>query len=121
MCMKDLYFVEKKKIEYKNILNELTNIDTEHYTIDEAYIENGTVFVHGRFKSGIASAGDYQVFPAKYRPRALINGTHGCSYSTANVTKVNYVRVEANGIFSVWLSDLNAREHFNIQYPLKID
>lgn len=119
--MKDLYFLNKKKIEYKSILNELTNIDTDLYTLDEAYIENGTVFIHGRFKTEVTDAKDYQVFPIKYRPRTLINGTLGCSWEMSDIYKIGYVRVGADGILGVWIDNLVGRERFNIQYPLKVE
>ena len=101
-------------------MNELTNIDTDCYTLDEAYIENGIVFIHGRFKSEITGAKDYQVFPVKYCPRTLINGTFGCSWAIDDIYKIEYVRVDRDGILGVWINNLAGREHFNIQYPLKV-
>ena len=128
--MKDYYLLNKKKIEYKSILKELTNVETKYYTIyadtdvytiNDAYIENGIIFLKGYFKTGIYTEKKYIVFPEKYKPRTLVNGTFCCSWTMDDISKIGYVRVDTDGTLGVWIDKLVGNEYFNIQYPLKVE
>ena len=104
----------------KSILKELTNVETEYYTIYDAWIENGSVYIHGTIKANVNGEKYYNLLPNKYSPREIIYASYGCSNSIDNITRIGYIRIESNGQLSLWLQNANAREHFTFVYPLKV-
>lgn len=43
--------VTKDYLKKKDFLTELSNIETSYYSITNAFIENGVVYIKGTFKS----------------------------------------------------------------------
>ena len=119
--MKDLYFVSKDYLKYRNILNELTNRETDYYSITNAFVENGIVFIKGIVKKGVAGWKDFSVLPNKYAPREVTMGSWCVSGSMNNILKIGTIRADTSGNISLWFNNLESTEHFSIQYPLKVE
>lgn len=119
--MKDMYFVNKEYLKYQNILNELTNRETDYYSITNAFVENGTVFIKGIVKTGASGWKDFQVLPNKYTPREVTMGSWCVSGSMNDILKIGTIRVDTSGNISLWLNNVESTEHFSIQYPLKVE
>ena len=119
--MKDMYFVNKEYLKYRNILNELTNRETDYYSITNAFVENGIVFIKGIVKTGVVGFKDFSALPNKYAPREVVMGNWGVSGSMNDILKIATVRADTHGNISLWLNNLESTEYFSIQYPLKVE
>ena len=119
--MKDMYFVNKDYLKYRNILNELTNRETDYYGITNAFIENGIVFIKGTVKTKAVGWKEFSVLPSKYAPRETAMGSWCVSGSMNDILKIGTIRAEKNGTISLWLNNVESTEHFSIQYPLKVE
>ena len=118
--MKDMYFVNKDYLKYRNILKELTNKETDYYSITNAFVENGIVFIKGIVKKGVAGWKDFSVLPNKYAPREVTMGSWCVSGSMDDLLKIATIRADTSGNISLWLNNVESTEHFSIQYPLKV-
>ena len=118
--MKKFHFINKDYLKKKDILKELSNIETNYYSITNAFIENGIVFIKGIVKSGVNGWKDFSVLPNKYAPREVTMGSWCVSGLMNDLLKIGTIRADSSGNISVWISDLGSTEHFTIQYPLKV-
>ena len=119
--MKDMYFVNKDYLKYRNILKELTNKETDYYSITNAFVENGIVFIKGIVKKGVAGWKDFSVLPNKYAPREVTMGSWCVSGSMDDLLKIATIRADTSGNISLWLNNVESTEQFSIQYPLKVE
>lgn len=113
--------VTKDYLKKKDFLTELSNIETSYYSITNAFIENGVVYIKGTFKSGVVGWKEFPLLPSKYAPRQSTMGAWGVSNSFNNLARIGCVRVETTGSIILWVNNLESTENFNIQYPLKVE
>ena len=119
--MKDLYFLNKDYFKKKDIFNELSNIETDYYTIHQAFVLGGMVHIRGRFKPDIAGNKNYKLLPTRYAPEDIAIGNMSFSYSMDNITRIGFVTIGIDGKIDVWINNVIGGENFIIQYPLKVE
>lgn len=119
--MKKFHFINKDYLKKKDILKELSNIETDYYSITNAFVENGIVFIKGIVKKGVAGWKDFSALPNKYAPREVTMGSWCVSGSMDDLLKIGTIRADTSGNISLWLNNVESTEHFSIQYPLKVE
>ena len=121
--MKDLYFLNKKAIEYKDIINELNFPDSSksYFEISRAYIKNGFVFMDIAVRKGWNGVYNEIIIPQKYRPVEKIFGVATYHATGSDNGKIQNFFINSSGQLYIWVREnLNNDEPVQIMYPLNI-
>lgn len=108
---------------YKNILNELLSTNNDYFYIENAYIENGIVFINGRVKKGIAGApSNINFIPLQYAPKEYVCASIIYNSSDSDNGKIQIFRIYNTGKYDMWITNaLDYDEIFQFMYPLKTE
>ena len=101
-------------------MGELLEYDKTYFQVDEAYVENGVVYIKGLIKANFDINISRTVIPEEYVPRTTTYGWPTYWASSSNVGKIFNVNIRPNGELYVWANKMNNNEIFSIQYPLKV-
>ena len=107
-------------MQYKDITNQITIIDSGLVSNLSAYAENGIVLIYVTLREGKHGSLIVAKVDELYAPRQRINGSYSSINTGADSQKLAASFIDSNGDMRIWLSDdLVYNEYVTFVYPLR--
>ena len=108
------------KFGYRNIMNEITILDSSAASVISAYAENGSVLILFGLRTGVHGSIQIAEINTQFAPRVRVGGTYVCLSSGMDAQKIPSAYIDEQGKVTVWfLEDLSYGERLTFVYPLR--